>query len=161
MLPFIMVVNVKICISIFLMKIHNDLFPNYHQEEEARTNETWLRNLAIVLLTSGHKRLLIALSNCIGDWIPNLARSCLVTIAWISCSISSSKGAHRLMSFACSILAPRLLESLNYDRALEERVLASLSLLHFAKQTGVFLDLQRLSDILVCHLDDLFSKLFY
>ncbi|KAH7654478.1 Armadillo-like helical-containing protein [Dioscorea alata] len=108
-------------------------------EEEERANETWLRNLAIVLLSSGHKRLLVALSNCIGDWIPNLARSCLVTIAWISCSISSSKGAHRLMSFACSILAPRLLESLNYDRALEERVLASLSLLHFAKQTDCLL----------------------
>ncbi|KAJ0975832.1 hypothetical protein J5N97_017797 [Dioscorea zingiberensis] len=105
-------------------------------EEEERATEAWLSNLATVLLTSGHKRLLVALSNCIADWIPNLARSCLVTVAWMSCSISSSKGAHKLMSLACSILAPRLLESLNYDRALEERVLASLSLLNFARQTG-------------------------
>lgn len=102
-------------------------------EEEEKATEDWLRSLAIILLGSGNKRLLVALSNCIADGIPSLARSCLVTVAWMSNSLSSLRNAITLSSLACSIFAPRLLVSLNYDRALEERVLASLSLLNFAR----------------------------
>nr|XP_010927102.3 putative E3 ubiquitin-protein ligase LIN [Elaeis guineensis] len=106
---------------------------NAKVDEEEKMTEEWLRKLAMVLLTSGKKRFLVALSNCIADGIPSLARSCLVTIAWMSSSLSSLHGANSLQPLACSILAPRLFESLNYDRALEERVLASLSLLNFVR----------------------------
>lgn len=103
-------------------------------EEEVKANESWLRKLAFVLLTSGNKRFLVALSNCIADGSPILARSCLITIAWLSWSLSSLYDANNILqSLVCSILAPRLLESLSYDKALEERVLASLSLLNFAQ----------------------------
>lgn len=113
-----------------------DIVDADRQEEEKVTDE-WLKKLATILLTSGNKRLLVALSNCIAEGIPNLARSCLVTVAWVSNSLSLVNGcSNNFQPLACSILAPRLFECLRYDRALEERVLASLSLLNFARHPG-------------------------
>lgn len=113
---------------------------HHHQEEEEKAAEDWLRKLAIVLLTSGNKRLLVALSNCIADGIPGLARSCLVTVTWMSCSLSSLHNAKRNhLVLACSILTPRLLETLSYDKTMVERVLASLSLLSFSRHRGIIL----------------------
>ncbi|KAF8412731.1 hypothetical protein HHK36_000700 [Tetracentron sinense] len=89
---------------------------------------------ATVLLTSGNKRFLTALSDSIANGIPCLARASLVTVAWMSNSLPSIEDSN-LRSMACSILVPQLLETLNYDRALEERVLASLALLNLVKSS--------------------------
>lgn len=105
-------------------------------DEEENETEDWLRKVASVLLSTGKKRLLVALENCIGNGIPCLGRSCLVTVAWMINSLSLLQNATALWSLASSILIPRLLECLNYDRALEERVLATISLLNFARNSG-------------------------
>ncbi|KAL5731526.1 hypothetical protein ACHQM5_004247 [Ranunculus cassubicifolius] len=102
--------------------------------EEAEETEGWIRKAATVLLMNGNKRLLTALSESIKTGIPCLARASLVTVAWMSSSLQSIEDA-ALHSMACSLLAPCLLESLNYDRQLEERVLASLSLLRLVKNS--------------------------
>ncbi|XP_020269622.1 putative E3 ubiquitin-protein ligase LIN-1 isoform X2 [Asparagus officinalis] len=129
-----------------------------HQEEEEKSRDSWLRKLAITLLSSGYKRFVVALSNCIADGIPGLARSCLITVAWVSCSISS---LHNVKSsphaLACSILRPRLLESLSYDKALEERVLASLSLHSFARHRECLQMLLPLSKETLSSLEELSS----
>ncbi|XP_020269621.1 putative E3 ubiquitin-protein ligase LIN-1 isoform X1 [Asparagus officinalis] len=127
-------------------------------EEEEKSRDSWLRKLAITLLSSGYKRFVVALSNCIADGIPGLARSCLITVAWVSCSISS---LHNVKSsphaLACSILRPRLLESLSYDKALEERVLASLSLHSFARHRECLQMLLPLSKETLSSLEELSS----
>ncbi|WOL15716.1 E3 ubiquitin-protein ligase [Canna indica] len=106
------------------------------QEEEEKATEEWLRKLAIVLLSSGKGQFLVALSNCIADGMPRLARLCLVTVAWMSISLASWHNANHLLSLVCSALAPRLFESLSYHRPQEERVLASLSLFNFLSYPG-------------------------
>lgn len=79
----------------------------------------------------------MALSDSIANGIPSLARASLVTVSWMS-SFLNTVGDDNLRSMACSILVPQLLESLNYDKDVEERVLASYSLLCLAKSSGTF-----------------------
>ncbi|RLN08663.1 hypothetical protein C2845_PM11G15430 [Panicum miliaceum] len=101
--------------------------------EKEKVVEERLKKLALMLLNSGGKRFLTALSNCISDGILSLSRSCLITITWMSSSLSPLCGCNNFQPLACSILAPKLLDSLSYDRVLEERVLASLSLLNVVR----------------------------
>ncbi|KAK8461633.1 hypothetical protein SEVIR_1G072900v4 [Setaria viridis] len=101
--------------------------------EEEKVVEERLKKLALMLLNSGGKRFLAALSNCISDGIPSLSRSCLITVTWMSSSLSPLGGCNDFQPLACSVLAPNLLDSLSYDRVLEERVLASLSLLNVVR----------------------------
>ncbi|KAF5187327.1 Transducin/WD40 repeat-like superfamily protein [Thalictrum thalictroides] len=108
---------------------------NLQWNEEGEATESWLRKAALVLLRNGNKRLLTALSESIENGIPCLSRASLVTVAWMSNSLHTIQDVS-LQSLACSILAPQLLETLNYDRQLEERVLASLSLLSLIKNSG-------------------------
>ena len=89
-----------------------------------------------MLFNSGNKRLLVALSDCIANGIPRLARASMITVTWMT-SLLHSVGDENLRSMACSILTPQLLESLNYEKDLEERVLASYSLLSLMKSSGM------------------------
>ncbi|XP_021295050.1 putative E3 ubiquitin-protein ligase LIN-1 isoform X2 [Herrania umbratica] len=105
-----------------------------HEEEEAI--EHWQRKAAIALLNSGNKRFLASLSNSMAKGIPSLARASLLTVSWMS-SFLHSVGDKDFQSMACSILVPQLLESSNYNQALEERVLASFSLQRLIKSSGM------------------------
>ncbi|KAF7078374.1 hypothetical protein CFC21_082822 [Triticum aestivum] len=101
--------------------------------EEEKVVEERLKKLALVLVKTGNKRFLAALSNCISDGIPALVRACLVTVAWMSSSLSPLHGCNTFQPLACSVLAAKLLDRLSYDRVMEERVLASLSLLNLVR----------------------------
>uniref|UniRef100_M8AYX3 E3 ubiquitin-protein ligase LIN n=1 Tax=Aegilops tauschii TaxID=37682 RepID=M8AYX3_AEGTA len=101
--------------------------------EEEKVVEERLKKLALVLVKTGNKRFLAALSNCISDGIPTLVRACLVTVAWMSSSLSPLHGCNTFQPLACSVLAAKLLDRLSYDRVMEERVLASLSLLNLVR----------------------------
>ena len=90
------------------------------------------------MLKSGNKRLLSALADSMGYGIPNLARASLITISWMSSYLHLVENA-KLPPMAFSILRPQLLDSLNYDRDVEERVLASYSLLFLVKSSGMIL----------------------
>ncbi|CAL9016183.1 unnamed protein product [Prunus brigantina] len=106
-----------------------------HSNEDGEATENWQRKAAIVLFKSGNRKLLVALSDSIANGIPSLARASLVTVSWMS-SFLNTVGDDNLRSMACSILVPHLLESLNYDKDVEERVLASYSLLCLAKSSA-------------------------
>ena len=121
---------------LFACSFNDYVCPN--DQEEEKVVEERLKKLALMILNSGGKRFLVALSNCISDGIPSLSRSCLVTITWMSSSLSPLRGCNDFQPLACSILAPKLLDSLSYDRVLEERVLASLSLLNVVRHPGTF-----------------------
>jgi len=85
--------------------------------------------------------LLSALANSIANGIPSLARASLTTISWM-CSYLHLLEDTKLPQMALSILTPQLLQSLNYDNDVEERVLASYSLLYLTKNSGTdFLDI--------------------
>ncbi|XP_004295479.1 PREDICTED: putative E3 ubiquitin-protein ligase LIN-2 [Fragaria vesca subsp. vesca] len=106
-----------------------------HSNEDEEATENWQRKAAIVLFRSGNKKLLVALSDSIANGIPSLARVSLVTLSWMS-SYLSTVGNEHLKSMACSILVPQLLESLKFHKDVEERVLASYSLLNLVKSSG-------------------------
>ncbi|KAK9133958.1 hypothetical protein Scep_013486 [Stephania cephalantha] len=102
--------------------------------EEDNATKEWQRKVTTALLLSGSNRLLTALSESLVKGLPCLARVSLITIAWMSSSMKFIEDAS-LHSLARSILALPLLETLNYDRQVEERVLASLSLRNLVQNT--------------------------
>lgn len=106
------------------------------QNEEEEATRNWQRKTARVLLNSGSKRLLASLVDTIANGIPCLGRASLVTVSWMSnffCSIED-KGVR---SVVCSELIPDLMKLLKYNNVIEERVLASLSLLKLANNSGM------------------------
>ncbi|KAI4296994.1 hypothetical protein L6164_036907 [Bauhinia variegata] len=103
-------------------------------EEEAEA-EIWQERVACVLFKSGNTPLLSALRDSIANGIPSLARASLITISWMSSYLHLIKDA-KLQRMTLSILLPQILESLNYDSDVEERVLASYSLLCLIKGSG-------------------------
>ncbi|KAG6638931.1 hypothetical protein CIPAW_10G066100 [Carya illinoinensis] len=105
-----------------------------HSNEEEEVKEDWQRKAATVLVRSGNKRLLAALSESIANGIPSLAQASIITVTWMT-SFLHSVGDEDLQSMACSILMPRLLESMDCRKDPKERVLASYSLLNLFKNS--------------------------
>ncbi|KAK4751200.1 hypothetical protein SAY87_004682 [Trapa incisa] len=127
----------------------------YLDECEEEEGESWLSKTATILLGNGCNRFLTALSSSIDNGIPVLARASLVTFSWLSRHLNSM-GDKDLKSTACSLFIPQMIQSINYDRALEERVLASLSLLNLVKGSGlVNLLLSSLTEGSMSHLRNL------
>lgn len=78
-----------------------------------------------------------ALAKSIVNGTPNLAQASLFTVAWISNYINWVND-EKLGFMASSILVPQLIESSNYDRVIEERVLAAYSLQNIVKCPGIY-----------------------
>ncbi|XP_027088474.1 putative E3 ubiquitin-protein ligase LIN [Coffea arabica] len=134
-------------------KVAFNNFTNLVREDEEAEN--WRRRTAMILLKSGRRNLLVALSDSMANGIPRLARASLVTVTWISSFLHWS-GERSLQPLACSILAPQLIEALNYENSMEERILASFSLLNLLKGSDGVDSLQRLmTKELVNELDNL------
>ncbi|KAI3420484.1 uncharacterized protein J3R85_012792 [Psidium guajava] len=115
------------------------------RDEEEEETENWVGKTALVLLRNGRMRFLTALSGAIENGIPVLVRAGVVTVSWLSRFLHLVEdGGLRLG--ACSILMPPMLKSLNFDRALEERVLASSSLLNLVKASGCLSMLSALNE---------------
>ncbi|KZV29390.1 hypothetical protein F511_15922 [Dorcoceras hygrometricum] len=115
----------------------SDIYGCLNLGEEDKMRENLQRKAALVLLSRGNTRLVSSLSNAIGNGISCLSRASLVTVCWMISGLRLF-GDEDLQYAACSILVPQLRQSLNYDRALEERILASLSLLTLTKSTDYF-----------------------
>ncbi|XP_058752537.1 putative E3 ubiquitin-protein ligase LIN [Vicia villosa] len=129
----------------------DDSFPIHKEEEEA---ESWHKKAAYVLFKSGNKKLLSSLASCVANSIPCLARASLTTISWM-CSYLHLVEDTKFLSMAFSILTPHLLQSLSYDNDVEERVLASYSLLHLTKNSGRVPTLPSLNKDAITHLRNL------
>ncbi|XP_019419627.1 PREDICTED: putative E3 ubiquitin-protein ligase LIN isoform X2 [Lupinus angustifolius] len=110
--------------------VHDSLFNTKDEEDES-----WQKRAACILFKSGNKNFLSALADSIANGIPCLARASLVTISWMSNYLHLVEG-RKLPQMAFSILRPQLLQSLNYDKDVEERVLASYSLLSLTKNSA-------------------------
>ncbi|CAN4081888.1 unnamed protein product [Withania somnifera] len=127
-------------------------YTNLNEEEESTRN--WQRKTAIVLLNSGNKRLLSGLVDSIANGIPCLGRASLVTVTWMSnfsCFIED-KGVRSLVY---SELIPELMKLLKYNNAIEERVLASLSLVRLANNSDYLAKLSPLDKELISNLHKL------
>ncbi|KAF3649092.1 hypothetical protein FXO38_17847 [Capsicum annuum] len=132
----------------FILNSYTDM----NEEEEATRN--WQRKTAIVLLNSGNKRLFAGLVDSIANGIPCLGRASLVTITWMSnffCFVEDK----RVQSLIYSELIPELMKLLKYNNAIEERVLASLSLLKLANNSDYLAKLSPLDKELISDLHKL------
>ncbi|KAG2409288.1 uncharacterized protein HKW66_Vig0041100 [Vigna angularis] len=125
-----------------------------HKNEEDNEAETWRRKAACVLFQSGNQNLLKALSDSSINGVPSLARASLVTISWMS-SYLHLVDDRKFPPMAFSILTPLLLKSLNYDKDVGARVLASYSLLCLVKISGCVSFLASLDKDSIKHLENL------
>ncbi|XP_027355012.1 putative E3 ubiquitin-protein ligase LIN-1 isoform X2 [Abrus precatorius] len=107
-------------------------FIHKNEKEEA---ESWQKRAACVLFKNGNKNLLSALAGSIANGTPCLVRASLVTISWM-CNYLKLVEDRSLPPMVFSILRPQLQQSLNYDKDVEERVLASYALLSLKKNSG-------------------------
>ncbi|XP_021890058.1 putative E3 ubiquitin-protein ligase LIN-1 isoform X2 [Carica papaya] len=126
-------------------KISGESFHCNETEEEVAA-ENWQRKAARTLLNSGKEKLLGALAKSIVNGTPNLAQASLFTVAWISNYINWVND-EKLGFMASSILVPQLIESSNYDRVIEERVLAAYSLQNIVKCPGIYESMSLLSSL--------------
>ncbi|KAK4371706.1 hypothetical protein RND71_007090 [Anisodus tanguticus] len=99
-------------------------------EEEAR--EKWLLNASALLIGSGKKCFVEALSKCLGSGNSEMVRICLTTVAWLSSALASLKDSEFELSAFLAIIT-QLIECLQHGDLVEHKVLASLSLLNFSK----------------------------
>ncbi|KAI4306367.1 hypothetical protein L6164_029649 [Bauhinia variegata] len=127
---------------------------NHNIAEEDEEAEIWQKRAAFVLFKSGNTILLSALRDSIVNGIPSLARASLITISWMSSYLHLIEDT-KLQRMTLSILLPQLLESLNYDKDVEERVLASYSVLCLIKGSGSVSILQSLDKESLSHLRNL------
>ncbi|KAJ1414432.1 Armadillo-type fold [Sesbania bispinosa] len=114
------------------------VYDSIHRNKEEEEAESWQKRAACALFKSGNRKLLSALADSIANGIPSLARASLITISWMSSYLNLVED-RKLPPMAFSILTPQLLQSLNYDNDVEERVLASYSLLCLTKMQDVSL----------------------
>ncbi|KAL3828143.1 hypothetical protein ACJIZ3_016945 [Penstemon smallii] len=99
-------------------------------EEEARGK--WLVSLSASLIGDGKRSFLEAVAKCLSLGDSDLVRVCLTTVAWLSSSVVSlSETEFQLYAF--SILISPLKNCLKYAELVEQRILASFSLLNFSK----------------------------
>ncbi|XP_004486432.1 putative E3 ubiquitin-protein ligase LIN isoform X2 [Cicer arietinum] len=131
------------------------VFDSIHKNKEEEESESWQKRVACVLFKSGNRKLLSALANSVANGIPCLARASLTTISWITSYLHLIQDTTNLPPIAFSILTPILLQSLNYDYDVEERVLASYSLLHLTKNSGCVSMLPSLNKESLTHLRNL------
>lgn len=89
-----------------------------------------------MLFKSGNRRLLDALSVSIANGVSSLSRASLITVSWM-CIFLNSVGDENLKLMTCSTFVPQLVASLNYDKDVERKVLASYSLLNLTKTSGM------------------------
>lgn len=125
-----------------------------HKNVEEEEAERWHKRAACVLFKSGNRNLLSALADSIANGIPCLARASLITISWMSSYLNLVEDI-KLPPMVFSILRPQLLQALNYDKDVEERVLASYSLLYLIKYSGCISDLRFLDKDSLTHLRNL------
>ncbi|XP_019155636.1 PREDICTED: uncharacterized protein LOC109152413 [Ipomoea nil] len=101
-------------------------------EEEVR--EEWQARMSAMLLGSGKKSFLGALSMCLASGNIELVRVCLTTVAWLSSVLaSSSRSGSEFELSAFSALICQLKACLEHGKLLEHKVLASVCLLNFSK----------------------------
>ncbi|KAJ8574137.1 hypothetical protein K7X08_025942 [Anisodus acutangulus] len=102
-------------------------------EEEAR--EKWLLNASALLIGSGKRSFVEALSKCLGSENSKMVRICLTTVAWLSSALASLNDSEFELSAFLAIIT-QLIECLQHGDLVEHKVLASLSLLNFSKIQG-------------------------
>ncbi|KAF7018374.1 hypothetical protein CFC21_031674 [Triticum aestivum] len=131
------------------------------QETEAAETEAWQEHVTAVLLGSGRRPFLAALSGCLASPDAGLVAACLTTAGWLSRSLASTRlrDTHTDMQLAAfSALVPRLKRCLAGGAAHlqpRHRVLAAVTLHNFSKIPDCRVLLMLLADGLRGHLADL------
>ncbi|KAM2691327.1 hypothetical protein EV2_005741 [Malus domestica] len=101
-------------------------------DEGENSSEDWLRNLTVSLLGYGKKSFVETLSKCLGSENLELIRMCLITVEWLSRALSSLPGSEFQLSAFSSLIFP-LKQCLKTSEQVEQKILASMSMLNFSK----------------------------
>ncbi|KAM6598168.1 hypothetical protein CsatA_008692 [Cannabis sativa] len=109
----------------------------YCVEDEEEKNEEWLRKMCTSLVGNGRRSFLEGISKCVvrskdmEELV--LVRVCLITVTWLSFSLSSSISNSELQISAFSLLISILKQTLENGLKIEHKILASSSLFSFTK----------------------------
>ncbi|KAI9114917.1 hypothetical protein K1719_013930 [Acacia pycnantha] len=100
------------------------------EKEEERSKE-WLVNLLESMIGGGESPFLKSISECLDSRHPDLVSMCLITVAWLSSSLSTqyNAGLHLITFLAVIYEIKQVLE----NEELELKILASMCLFNFSK----------------------------
>ncbi|KAK6802365.1 hypothetical protein RDI58_000145 [Solanum bulbocastanum] len=102
------------------------------EDEEQEAREKWLLDASALLIGSGKKSFVEALSKCLGSGNSEMVRICLTTVAWLSSALASLNDSEFELSAFLAIIT-QLIECLQHGDLIEHKVLASMCLLNFSK----------------------------
>ncbi|XP_006354198.1 uncharacterized protein [Solanum tuberosum] len=102
------------------------------EDEEQETREKWLLDASALLIGSGKKSFVEALSKCLGSGNSEMVRICLTTVAWLSSALASLNDSEFELSAFLAVIT-QLIECLQHGDLIEHKVLASMCLLNFSR----------------------------
>ncbi|KAL3379248.1 hypothetical protein AABB24_000123 [Solanum stoloniferum] len=102
------------------------------EDEEQEAREKWLLDASALLIGSGKKSLVEALSKCLGSGNSEMVRICLTTVAWLSSALALLNDSEFELSAFLAVIT-QLIECLQHGDLIEHKVLASMCLLNFSK----------------------------
>ncbi|KAH0727974.1 hypothetical protein KY285_000129 [Solanum tuberosum] len=102
------------------------------EDEEQEAREKWLLDASALLIGSGKKSFVEALSKCLGSGNSEMVRICLTTVAWLSSALASLNDSEFELSAFLAVIT-QLIECLQHGDLIEHKVLASMCLLNFSR----------------------------
>ncbi|KAH0728943.1 hypothetical protein KY289_000131 [Solanum tuberosum] len=102
------------------------------EDEEQAAREKWLLDASALLIGSGKKSFVEALSKCLGSGNSEMVRICLTTVAWLSSALSLLNDSEFELSAFLAVIT-QLIECLQHGDLIEHKVLASMCLLNFSR----------------------------
>jgi len=105
------------------------------EDEEQEAREKWLLDASALLIGSGKKSFVEALSKCLGSGNSEMVRICLTTVAWLSSALASLNDSEFELSAFLAVIT-QLIECLQHGDLIEHKVLASMCLLNFSRIQG-------------------------
>ncbi|XP_039043441.1 putative E3 ubiquitin-protein ligase LIN-1 isoform X1 [Hibiscus syriacus] len=121
-----------LCSIIFIWDWCNCPFFYNNQEDEEQAIAKWLRNLSVLLVGSGNKSFLEAISNCLAMGNRDLVTACLATVAWLTSILPSPTDDTELQQTLCTLIS-QLKQSLESGAQVQHKIIASMSLLNLSK----------------------------
>jgi hypothetical protein len=113
----------------------NNMIIKSQEDDEEERHEKFMMNLLETLIGDGESPFLKSISRCLDSTHVDLVRASLITVTWLSSSLSKQYNAGLHLPAFLAIISQ--LKGILQNGELELKTLASMSLFNFSKISGL------------------------
>jgi hypothetical protein len=113
----------------------NNMIIKSQEDDEEERHEEFMMNLLETLIGDGESPFLKSISRCLDSTHVDLVRASLITVTWLSSSLSKQYNAGLHLPAFLAIISQ--LKGILQNGELELKTLASMSLFNFSKISGL------------------------